>query len=126
MPKPESGAQELVYKAGALDDLGQRQDALQLLDKAISIDPELADAWHSKGVALARLGRWEDSLHCTDRALVVLRSPDKESYFVALCLMNKGHALSNLHRRDEAMMAYRRAAETNDDIRSLLESQRLL
>ncbi|RMF28848.1 MAG: tetratricopeptide repeat protein, partial [Candidatus Nitrosothermus koennekii] len=47
------------------------KEALEAFDKAIAIDPNFADAWNNKGVALAKLKRYEEALEAFDKALEI-------------------------------------------------------
>ena len=52
----------LSNKAAALSLMGQFQEALDLCDQAIEINPQYALAWSAKGDALAGLGKFDESV----------------------------------------------------------------
>ena len=57
---------ECFNKGGTLVDLGRYEEALKSYDKAIELNPDDANAWYGKGIALVNLGRHEKSY---DKAL---------------------------------------------------------
>ncbi len=109
-PKPALGreleAYELSNKGGALDSLGRHEEALACHDRALALNPQLAEAWSNKGAALSRLGRSEEGLACFDRALAV--NPQ-----LAKAWSNKGAALANLGRHEESLACHDRALALN-------------
>src|SRR5207344_2139835 len=53
---------------------GQTQrlpEAVELLTRAVTVDPDHADAHYNRGVALGRLGRHAEALASYDRALAL-------------------------------------------------------
>lgn len=44
------------------------EDAIKCYDKAISIDPQLKEAWYGKGVTLDKLGKSMDAKECFEKA----------------------------------------------------------
>ncbi len=109
-PKPALGrepeAYELSNKGKALDSLGRYEEALACYDRALAVNPQLAEAWSNKGGALHRLGRYEEALACCDRALAL--NPQYASAW-----SNKGGALHGLGRYEEALACYDRALAVN-------------
>jgi tetratricopeptide (TPR) repeat protein len=79
--------------------LGKYYGAIECLDEAIGIDPESADAWNNKGVALDNLGRlekheeainyYEEAIECYDEAIKL----DPED---SIAWYNKGNTLNIL------------------------------
>jgi Flp pilus assembly protein TadD len=47
----------LAFKGFALINLGRYNEALQVCDQAIKINPRLANAWSKEGIAFFYLGR---------------------------------------------------------------------
>jgi len=45
--------------------------AIMKFDKALEMDPNLADAWHNKGLAYRESGNYEEALKCFDKALEI-------------------------------------------------------
>ena len=57
-------------KGIALRKLGLIQDSLDAFNKALSIDPNNANAsiWYNKGITLRTLGRSQEAIECFDKA----------------------------------------------------------
>jgi len=75
------------------------QEALEIFDRVIEINPKIPEAWNNRGVALFRLGRAEEAVESCDRSLAI----DVENLEA---LRNKGFALKSLGRLEEALQAY--------------------
>jgi len=72
--RSQSKAQELATwfnKGKALIELGGSEQAIPWFDKALAIDPRLANAWFGKGEALFRLGRLDDAKTCLGKAIEI-------------------------------------------------------
>jgi protein O-GlcNAc transferase len=100
---PRSGiAHELFaiveYQRGIYD------DALALIDRAVSIEPRNADFLNSRGIILQTLGRLDDALASYDAALSI--EPRR-----AQVLYNRGIVLNATGRFDEALASYSKALE---------------
>ncbi len=74
-------------------------EAVDLIAKAIAIDPENAAAHNNHGTALQALKRFDEALDSYDRALGI--KPD-----YAEALNNRGNVLRELKRLDEALASY--------------------
>jgi len=94
-------ALELSNKGVALYNLDRTDEALDCFDKALDINPLLAEAWNNKGGTLRNFGRSEEVLDCYDKALDI-----NPRY--ADAWNNKGNALYNLRRPDEAILAFQK------------------
>lgn len=69
---PKRGAYEsweFNNKGNSLNNLGRYGEALPLLNKAIGINSEYADAWNNKGFALAGLGNYPEAIRCFKKAI---------------------------------------------------------
>ena len=75
------------------------EEALEIFERLIDMNPHIPEAWNNKGVALYRLGRPEESIQCYDRSLAL--DPENMDAF-----RNKGLALHSLGRMEEALQAY--------------------
>ena len=115
---------KLVKEGEALDKSGKHQEALECYDRAIKINPEDANIWVHKGLALYNVGKFDEAIKCYDRAIAI--KPDylhaKANKEVALNSKkeasvlewnNKGLALYNQKKYDEAIMSYDRAIAIN-------------
>jgi protein O-GlcNAc transferase len=56
-----SGADAQFSRAIALEDSGRPQDALEEYGKLLASAPQHVDAWHNRGLLLARLGRFAEA-----------------------------------------------------------------
>jgi tetratricopeptide (TPR) repeat protein len=94
---------EALARLGAiLFELGQFQQSLPCLDKAVRLAPGTPKLHLLRGAILKRLGRLEESAACCRRELEI--SPqDPDAHY------NLGLTLQNLNRAHEAVPAYRRA-----------------
>ena len=112
VPSPVAGdeltAFHLVNKGNSLGVLGRTDDSLACFDKAISLNPSLAEAWLNKGASHSEIGQHAEALDCFDRALAL-----KPSFAVAWS--NKGQVLIDLGRIAEALSALQRASELKPD-----------
>jgi protein O-GlcNAc transferase len=91
------------------------QVALDLFDKAISIDPEFALTYNNRGNVLLSLKRLDEALANYDKALVLMPDSAEFSY-------NRGNALLALKRLDEALISYNKALLLNPDYEFLFGS----
>jgi tetratricopeptide (TPR) repeat protein len=79
----------LNSKGLALGILGNHTAALDLFDKALSIDP--TDAYINKGTALGALGKYGDALRSIDKALTTDRNNTAALTVKALTLYSAGN-----------------------------------
>ncbi len=89
----------LIHKGMDLVRRMQFSEALETFDRAISLNPEITEAWNNRGVALFRLGRMEESLESYNKALTL----DPQNLDA---LRNKGFVLRSMGRFDEALQCY--------------------
>ena len=78
--------------------------ALELIDKAIEINPHDASALSNRGLVLKALTRFDEALVSYDKAIDIA-----PSYADAYC--NRGAVLKALKRYDEAIISYDKAIE---------------
>jgi Tfp pilus assembly protein PilF len=78
------------------------QGALHHIDRALKLQPDNAEAFFNRGLALHKLDRLDDAVASYDRALAL-----KHDY--AEAFYNRGHALHAQNRLDEALASYDRA-----------------
>ena len=77
----------------------QFEEAVQIFDKVLAMDPEIAEIWNNRGVALYGLGRWEEALQSYDRCLAT--DPGNLD-----ALRNKGFLLRGQKKLEEALQVY--------------------
>jgi tetratricopeptide (TPR) repeat protein len=82
--------------------------ALELIGKAIEINPKNAAAYSNRGNALKELKRLDEALASYDRAIAI--KPDYADAY-----SNRGIALQELKRLDEALASYDRAIAIKPD-----------
>lgn len=75
------------------------EEAIAFFDQVLEMNPENADAWNNKGVALFQLGRPVEALAAYDRAL----QADSESREP---LRNRAFVLRTMGRFEEALEIY--------------------
>ena len=98
---------EDLFKIGTLFcQRGISNIAEKIFDRIIQLNPNYADAWYNKGVALGNLGKYDEEIKCYDEAIKINPHDDK-----AWC--NKGVALGNLGKYDEALKCYDEAIKIN-------------
>ncbi len=111
VPKPMAGdeltAFHLVNKGNSLGKLGRADDSLACFDRAISLNPSLAEAWLNKGASHFEVGQHAEALDCFGRALAL-----KPSFAVAWS--NKGQVMLELERHDEALACFQEAHKLGD------------
>ena len=89
------------------DGLSKYKKAIESFNKAIKIEPDHADAWFNKGVALGELGRYDEALKAFNKAIKI--EPDHYAW------VNKGVALGKLGRYDEVLKAFNKAIKIKPD-----------
>ena len=96
------GPEQLSAKA--LEELGhgRAEEALALLDQALQLAPEYAQAWINKGVCLVHLNRAQQALDCFNQSLALM--PDSAEAWI-----NKGAALGELGKHREALDCFMQA-----------------
>jgi len=93
----------------SLKEQGNFEEAVEALEKALSLEPKNAD-WHSSlGNQLLTWGKEERALVSFERALAI--KPDH-----AYALHSKGHILKTMGDQDDAIRAYRAAAKARPEL----------
>jgi tetratricopeptide (TPR) repeat protein len=82
--------------------MGKYDEAIMAFDRAISIDPNNADAWNGKAWVLNSQGKYNEAIKACDMAI-------KLDPKFALAWNNKGWALEALGRTSEAKVAFAKA-----------------
>lgn len=84
------------------------QRAVRLISKAISINPNTAQAYSNLGTALKELGRFEEALLNHDKA-IALKPDYAQAYY------NRGIVLKELKRFEEALVSYEKSIRLGPD-----------
>jgi hypothetical protein len=98
-------------KGAALVAIGKLDEAVAVLDGALSANPRNEVAWVNKGTALTRMGRLQDALKCYNSAIKV-----NARYEVAW--NNKGNALTRLGKEEWALQCYEQALSLDPSYRT--------
>lgn len=101
-------AQGLIIKAGALNGLKNHEKALEALDDARRLDPDLGDLAKKRATVLWNLGRLDEALAAFDAAL----RADPEN---ADLITRRGHVLQETGDLDAALAALREAQRRTPD-----------
>jgi tetratricopeptide (TPR) repeat protein len=97
-------AETWLKKGYSFERKNKHEEAIECYDKALNIEPDLADALDAKGWALANSGKYDEALGCFDNALRIKPK-------VSRIWNNKGVALEFSERFDEALKCYEKAIE---------------
>jgi tetratricopeptide (TPR) repeat protein len=99
-------ALEWTKKGNDFGNLGKVNDAIECFNKALDIDPTLAEAWNGKGAAFGILGKFQDAITCFDKAISL-----NSKYLEAR--NNKGIALGELGKYQESVECFNKILEIN-------------
>lgn len=102
----KSNPSEWLDKGNALRKMGMYDEAINAYNRAIDLNPELAEPWYNNGVALFDQGRYNESIEAYDRAI------DLNPKW-ALPWYGKGKSLDQLGLHEDALEAYDVAVELN-------------
>jgi choline-sulfatase len=94
----------LMQLGEALRDAARNQDAIRVMREALALDPKPAQYWNSLGTVLGAGGQMADAERAFGEAAA--REPNNGLY-----AYNRGLALQQLGRRDEALVQMKRAAD---------------
>jgi tetratricopeptide (TPR) repeat protein len=89
--------------------MGRHLDALWCYRDAVAVNPSGAGVWTNMGNALAQLKQLRSAISCHERAIILSPKPD------ALLHHNLGTSLAEAGRHGEAVAAFTRALEINQD-----------
>jgi tetratricopeptide (TPR) repeat protein len=92
----------------ALSNLGRRDDALDVFDKAVQLRPDDARLWLQLGNACSTMGRSEDALKCFAQAFAL----DPRNADAAYCC---GHLYHSMQRDEEALACLDQAVTLRPD-----------
>ncbi|OGG47081.1 MAG: hypothetical protein A3F84_13985 [Candidatus Handelsmanbacteria bacterium RIFCSPLOWO2_12_FULL_64_10] len=107
---------EGLYDAGAAYlRMNHLEKALDMFDRALEKDPNLADAYNAKGVVLTRRRRYDEALQLYRKALSLNPSDAGIRLNIALAYHLQG-------RQDEASQEYQRVLETDREMAGQIAS----
>ena len=104
----EEALEDLIKKGKHLVSAMEFEEALICWDKALEIDGENIEVWHSRGLTFYYMEDYEEAVKCYNK--VIELCPD-HSY--AWC--DKGRALHNLGRYEEAIKCYDKTLELDPE-----------
>ena len=111
-PIPDVSEGFEYYDASApeegVKDQRPNDEALDLSDKAIELNPNTAEAWFGKAESLYSEERYEEALEAYEKAIVL--NPN-----YAEAWSGKGNALDKICKYDDAIKAFDKAIELNPD-----------
>jgi tetratricopeptide (TPR) repeat protein len=100
------------YLGSFYNEIGQSDQALAALDLGLVAGPNSPILIAERNAALVSLHRWDDVLAGAARGLAIANiSPEDH----ALMLRNRGYALTELRRLDEAQQAYEQSLKLEPD-----------
>ncbi|MEM1546634.1 MAG: tetratricopeptide repeat protein [Candidatus Methanomethylicia archaeon] len=79
--------------------LNSYEDALKCYDRALEMDPSMAEAWNNKGVALLQTDKYEEALRHLTKA-------SELNPFNTAFIINRAEVLHKLGRLEEAIKCY--------------------
>jgi len=100
--EPDKAALAIYNQGKVYEDLQQWDQAFEAFDTVVELDPEDADAWVNRGMALAEVDRHLEAIVSYDRALKL--SPDDVDAWA-----NKGNSLQVTGKLDDAIVCYNSA-----------------
>lgn len=89
----------LIEDAKTLSFIDKNEDAIQIYDKAIELNPGVTDAWYGKGIVLNSLGNHEDAIQAYDR-VIIINPLDADAWH------SKGIALFEMGKYEDAINCY--------------------
>ena len=95
-------AQNLFDHANGLLDSQRYQDAIQLYDQAIALQPKNPDAWYNRGNALIGLQQYQAALEAYNKAIAL--QPNKHEAWI-----NRGIVLTKMQKYSAALESYDQA-----------------
>jgi tetratricopeptide (TPR) repeat protein len=102
----------IVFKGIDLVKRGQFQEALEMFDRVLEMNQDLAEAWNNRGVALFRLGQVQEALECYERAMAI--EPGNLD-----ALRNKAFVFRGQEKFPEALALYDLIIQAGGDVKDL-------
>lgn len=66
-----SNVEELLSKGKQLLEEDKLENALEIFEQALKLDPKNPDLWNLKGIALRSLGRYIEAVKCYEKSLEI-------------------------------------------------------
>lgn len=92
----------LVQRSQALSGLGQHEEALATVERALSLESDLIQAWNTQSVIFWQMQKYPEALQANDRLLKIA-----PNFFSAW--FNRGGILRAMKQNESAVQAYDRA-----------------
>jgi len=92
---------------------GKYAEAISWFDRAIESDPNMAYAWHDRGVCLRELGKDEEALRNFDKAVELLPAEEELVFTRAEMLKRIGILRGQKNAIEAAVAAYNKVLEIN-------------
>ena len=92
---------------------GKHAEAISWFDRAIESDPNMAYAWHDRGVCLRELGKDEEALRNFDKAVELLPAEEELLFTRAEMLKRIGILRGQKNAIEAAVMVYNKVLEIN-------------
>jgi tetratricopeptide (TPR) repeat protein len=109
----------LIHKGMDKVRQGLYDEAIEIYDRVLVMNPENTHAWNNRGVALFSADRSEEALECYDRSIEI----DPENLDA---LRNRGYVLRSMGRMKEALQAYEQVMGAGGDENDLESMATLL
>ncbi|WP_426412901.1 adenylate/guanylate cyclase domain-containing protein [Bradyrhizobium ganzhouense] len=110
----DDGDPDILAMAGAITAfvVGDCESEIELVDRAVALNPNSFQAWHCRGQVYRTAGLWEEALRSLERAIRM--SPVDPRLHNTFALM--GLAFIELGRFDEAIVAGKKAQRHNPSL----------
>jgi len=120
---PTNDAIIAYNQGGDLASQGNYKEALQVTEKAISLEPNWSIAWAQEAGILVRLGRDSDAVTAADKAIA--GNMDLTNSTKAIAWSNKADALINLGQYQEAIQSANQAITLDPTLKAAQDSKKL-
>ena len=103
-----------AHKASILAEMGKLEEAEECCRKALNLDGNSRYACAEMGLIMRRSGRPQEAMPYYDKAIKIYKQ-DGDNITLARLYSNKGAALADMERLDDALTCYRKSIEANPD-----------
>ncbi len=109
-----------------LSELEEYSEAIEALDKAISLDPTRQDVWGMIAGGLAKMGRFDDALSAINKGLE-LAPNDPYNFYNRACIyclkVDKANALADLEKSISLNPSLKQQARQDEDFKNLYDDE---